>query len=257
MPVSNPLFQANHITCGYGTQPVVQDVSFSVQPGEMLCILGSNGCGKSTLLKAAAGLLPCSGQVLALGQDFLSLERRQAARTLAFLSQQSSPAFGYTVEQTVAMGRYAHRSKGLFQGQTAQDAALVQQALEQTGLWELRHRTITQLSGGQLQRVFLARVFAQDPRIILLDEPTNHLDLKYQLDLMQHLRRWLEGPDRCVVGVLHDLNLALHFADSLLLMEQGKALCQSPVQQLDLTLLNQVYGMDVHNYMQTVSQRWR
>ena len=178
------------------------------------------------------------------------------AQTVAFLSQLSNLYFSYTVYQTVEMGRYAHRSPALFGGAAPGDKDIVRSCLEQTGLWELRDQPITALSGGQLQRVFLARVFAQDPKIILLDEPTNHLDLKYQIELMEQLRLWVAQGDRCVVGVLHDVNLALNYADQLLLMQDGRALCQTDTQALDPALLDRIYGLDVRGYMRRALQRW-
>ena len=250
------MLHAEHITCGYGGDPVVRDLSFSAQSGQILCILGANGCGKTTLLRAVAGLLPSTGSVTAAGLDLRTAPRRQVAQTVAFLSQLSNLYFSYTVYQTVEMGRYAHRSPGLFGRAAPGDKDIVRSCLEQTGLWELRDQPITALSGGQLQRVFLARVFAQDPKIILLDEPTNHLDLKYQIELMEQLRRWVAQGNRCVVGVLHDVNLALNYADQLLLMQDGRALCQTDTQALDPALLDRIYGLDVRGYMRRALQRW-
>lgn len=250
------MLRAEHITCGYDGKPVVRDLSFSAQRGQILCILGANGCGKTTLLRAVAGLLPCTGSVQAAGVDLRTAPRRQAAKTVAFLSQLSNLYFSYTVYQTVEMGRYAHRAPGLLGSGDSGDAQVVRACLEQTGLWDLRHKPITALSGGQLQRVFLARVFAQDPKIILLDEPTNHLDLKYQIELMEQLRRWVSQGERCVVGVLHDVNLALNYADQLLLMRDGQALCQTAARDLDPAVLDQVYDLDVRSYMRRALQRW-
>lgn len=250
------MLHAEHITCGYGGDPVVRNLSFSAQSGQILCILGANGCGKTTLLRAIAGLLPSTGSVTTAGLDLRTAPRRQVAQTVAFLSQISNLYFSYTVYQTVEMGRYAHRSSGLLGSAAPRDGEIVRSCLEQTGLWELRDQAITVLSGGQLQRVFLARVFAQDPKIILLDEPTNHLDLKYQIELMEQLRRWVSQGERCVVGVLHDVNLALNYADQLLLMRDGQALCQTAAADLDPSLLDQVYELDVRGYMRRALRRW-
>lgn len=250
------MLHAEHITCGYGGKPVVRDLSFSAHHGQILCILGANGCGKTTLLRAVAGLLPSTGSICAAGLDLRTVPRRQVAQTVAFLSQMSNLYFSYTVYQTVEMGRYAHRSSGFLGGASAGDGEMVRACLEQTGLWELRNQPIIALSGGQLQRVFLARVFAQDPKIILLDEPTNHLDLKYQIELMEQLRRWVSQGERGVVGVLHDVNLALNYADQLLLMQDGHALCQTAADDLNPALLDQIYDLDVRGYMRRALQRW-
>lgn len=250
------MLKVEHLTCGYGGAPVVKDLSFEVPAGGRLCILGPNGCGKTTLLRALAGLLPHEGKVTAEGRDLAAMDRRQLARTVALLSQISSVYFSYTVYETVLMGRYAHQTGGAFSGPGPEDRAIALECMERTGVADLRDRQVTELSGGQLQRVFLARTFAQQPRVILLDEPTNHLDLKYQVELVQELKAWAAGEGRCVVGVLHDVNLALDLADLFLLMEEGQARYFGPAAEFDPAALNRVYQMDVGGYMRRSLQRW-
>ena len=250
------MLKVEHLTCGYGGAPVVKDLSFEVPAGGRLCILGPNGCGKTTLLRALAGLLPHEGKVTAEGRDLAAMDRRQLARTVALLSQISSVYFSYTVYETVLMGRYAHQTGGAFSGPGPEDRAIALECMERTGVADLRDRQVTELSGGQLQRVFLARTFAQQPRVILLDEPTNHLDLKYQVELVQELKAWAAGEGRCVVGVLHDVNLALDLADLFLLMEDGQAQYFGPAAEFDPAALNRVYQMDVGGYMRRSLQRW-
>ncbi len=250
------LLQAEHITCGYGGAPVIEDISLSVGQGERLCVLGPNGCGKTTLLRALAGLLPYEGTVTLCGTDGKSLSRRETARRVGLMSQLAPVYFAYTVYETVSMGRYARRRGPLDRdGEAGRQA--VRESLERTGLWPLRDRLITELSGGQLQRVFLARTFAQDPAVILLDEPTNHLDLKYQAELTDSLRSWSEQGGRAVVGVFHDLSLALSFADRALLLEGRHALFQGPPEALDRALLDRVYGLDVAGYLRKLLARWQ
>lgn len=256
--MSDILLRAEHITCGYGGEPVVRDVSLTVAEGERLCVLGPNGCGKTTLLRALTGLLPYDGQVTVCGTDAKKLTRRELACRVGLMSQLASVYFAYTVYETVGMGRYARqKSRWLPDRDQPEDRQAVRESLERTGLWPLRDRLITELSGGQLQRVFLARTFVQDPAVILLDEPTNHLDLKYQAELTDALRAWSALGGRCVVGVFHDLSLALSFADRVLVMEKGAELAQCPADALDRTLLDRVYGMDVAGYMRDMLQRWQ
>ena len=250
------MLNVEHLTCGYGGAPVVKDVSFRVREGERLCILGPNGCGKTTLLRALAGLLPCRGTVGLSGVDLRFLPARQRAKKLALMSQLSPAAFDYTVYETVMLGRYAHRRGGPLSGESEADRRAVEDSLNLTGVWELRGRLVTELSGGQLQRVFLARAFAQEPQVILLDEPTNHLDLRCQAQLTDSLRGWSERPGRCVVGVFHDINLALAFAGSVLLLDRGGVLAHERVEDLDLSLLDGLYGMDVRGHMRAALKRW-
>ncbi len=249
------MLTVEHLCCGYGGDPVLNDVSFSVEEGRCLCIMRPNGCGKTTLLRAVAGLLPYDGDVCIEGRNLRDLSRREIAQNLALMSQISTVYFSYTVYETVLMGRYAHAS-GAFSGTSDEDRRIALDAMARTGTLELKDRLVTELSGGQLQRVFLARTFAQSPRIILLDEPTNHLDLKYQVQLVADLKVWAAQEKHCVVGVLHDVNLALEFADSMVLLDGGRVLTCGSVEEFDLSQLSRVYQMDVGDYMRRSLKRW-
>lgn len=250
------LLTVEHLSCGYGKTEVIHDLSFQVRAGERLCILGPNGCGKTTLLRALAGVLSWEGRAEADGVSLNELSPKQRAKKIALMSQFSQAAFDYTVYETVMMGRYAHQSGFLFAAETEADCAVVEEALRLADAWELREQSVTKLSGGQLQRVFLARVFAQSPQIILLDEPANHLDLRSQAELIESLQNWTVEGKRCVLGVFHDISLALSFADTALLLEQGRALAHDSVEKLDVSLLDGLYGMDVQSYMKGLLGRW-
>lgn len=250
------MLRIENLSCGYGGPPIVQDVSFQVAEGEKLCILGPNGCGKTTLLRALAGLLPSSGVIELLGNDLRTMPVKQRAQIMALMSQFSPATFDYTVYEAVMLGRYAHQASGLLSGESSTDRHVVEESLRLTGTWDIRERLITRLSGGQLQRVFLARTFAQEPKAILLDEPTNHLDLRYQVELIESLKNWAKVRGRCVVGVLHDMNLALSFADTVLLLNHGKIQHCSKLEDFDLSLLDELYHMDVRGHMVSSLQRW-
>ena len=251
------MLQVEHLSCGYGDKPIVRDMSFRVEKGERLCILGPNGCGKTTLLRGIMGILPAQGTVTVDGETLTGMPARRKARRIALMSQLSSAYFSYTVYETVMLGRYAHQKRGTFFSESEEDRCIVRESLEKTGMFPYRDRLITELSGGQLQRVFLAQIFAQDPQVVLLDEPTNHLDLKYQVELVDTLKGWVKAGDRCVVGVLHDINLALSFADRILLMEEGTVKAFEKTSAFDLSLLNRTYQTDVQEYMREALKRWQ
>lgn len=250
------MLRIEHLSCGYGGPPIVKDISFHVKEREKLCILGPNGCGKTTLLRAMAGLLPSSGNLMLMNHDLHRMPVKERAKKLALMSQFSPATFDYTVYETVMLGRYAHQSRGMLTGESDADRRAVEESLRLTGTWDLREHLVTRLSGGQLQRVFLARTFAQEPQVILLDEPTNHLDLRYQVELIESLKTWANAEGRCVVGVFHDMNLALSFADTLLLLNHGQIEHCCRLKEFDLSLLDKLYSMDVRGYMIKSLQRW-
>lgn len=250
------MLQVEHLSCGYGDIPVVKDVSFHVDEGQRLCILGPNGCGKTTLLRGITGILPARGNVTVCGEPLRGMTSREKAKRIALMSQISSAYFAYTVYETVMQGRYAHQKRNALFSESKEDERIVRESLERTGMLEHKDRLITELSGGQMQRVFLARIFAQDPQVILLDEPTNHLDLKYQIELIENLKKWVQEKTRCVVGVLHDINLALSFADTVLLMEEGSVKAFEKSEDFDLSFLNHIYQTDVRGFMRDAFRRW-
>lgn len=250
------MLEAKNVSCGYDEKMILHDISFTVNAGEKLCILGPNGCGKTTLLRTLAGLLPFEGEIVANSLSIKGAKRIAIASKIALMSQLSSHSFSYSVYDTVMLGRYVHLKHNFLSGETAEDREFVLNCLAMSGVLELKDRQISELSGGQLQRVFLARTFAQDPEIILLDEPTNHLDLKYQIALTNSLNDWAKQKNRCVVGVFHDINLALSFSDRILLLQNGKIQSNSTISNFNLQLLNDVYEIDVYQYMQTIMKRW-
>jgi len=244
------------LTCGYGDIDVLHDIDFVVLPNKKLLVVGPNGCGKTTLLKAISGLIPYRGKVEIEGENVTFLSQKERSKKVALLSQFSPLHFPYTVYETVMQGRYVHLKDDFFKGETAKDKEIVLSCLETTGLLPLKDRSIKELSGGQLQRVFLARVFAQEPSLILLDEPMNHLDLRYQLELMDYLDQWVKKPGRMVVGVVHDLNLALAFADEMIVLKGGKVFAHEETHTFDLDLIDQLFDAKIRRYMQQSLKRW-
>ena len=251
------MLELKNISAGYNGTDVIHDISFTVNAGENLSIIGPNGCGKTTLLKAIANILPYKGDVELGGKPTRKMRHKDIARKIAMLSQISGIYFSYSVYDTVMMGRYLHIKDKLLGLPSDDDKAIVTRCLEAVDMLAEKDRMITQLSGGQIQRVFLARTLAQEPEIILLDEPTNHLDLKYQIELVEYLRQWASDGRRAVIGVLHDINLAMRLSDNVLIMKNGYIQANGRVDEvISGKLLEQTYEVDVANYMRESLAVW-
>ena len=250
------MLQGENVTVQYGAQTAVNRVSFSLRPGQWLMLAGPNGAGKSTLIRAVAQTIPYTGRITLDGRDLRSLRPAERARQIAVLSQHNSAQYGYTVEEIVQLGRYAHR-KGFLSSKPEGEDQRVDDALALTGLTEYRHRSVLTLSGGELQRVFLAQVFAQDPKVLLLDEPANHLDLPYQQHIFSLLSDWLREPGRAVLSVVHDLSLAKKYGTHALLMHRGNSVAYGETDAvLTPSNLQSVYGMDVSAWMKDLLSQW-
>ena len=251
------MLDVKNIVAGYGQNIVLHNVSFHVQDGENLAIIGPNGCGKTTLLRTIANIIPFEGDVLVDNQNTKTLSRKQLAEKIALFSQITNIYFDYSVYETVMMGRYAKQKRNLLSNYSHLDKEIVREVLETMGLWDIRSKSITALSGGQMQRVLLAKAFVQEPDIILLDEPTNHLDLHFQIELIDFLKRWARNNKKTVIGVLHDINLAIRLSNNILLMADGKIVDSgTPEQVLKSNVLESVYKINIGNYMRESLKIW-
>ena len=250
------MLEIKNLYTGYDKKEIIKNINFEIKRGENLCIVGPNGCGKSTLLKSIANIIEYKGNIKIDGEEVNSLSRLELAKKIGLMSQITQIYFPYTVYDTVSLGRYAY-SKGAFATLSSEDDEIIIDSMKKVGVYELKDKMITELSGGQLQRVFLARVFAQNPDVILLDEPTNHLDFKHQIELLENLNEWVKQNNKIVVGVLHDLNLVQYFADKVLILKDGKEIDYGlPQDVLKGLTLNKVYGMDIKNFMINILQKW-
>ena len=251
------MLTAERVTVRYGGRAVVDGVSFSLEAGQWLMLAGPNGAGKSTLIRAIAQGVPYTGRITLMGQDVRALRPAQLARQVGVLAQQHAVSYAYTVEEIVRLGRYAH-AQGFLAGRDREGDALVEEALRMTGMTALRGKSVLTLSGGELQRAFLAQVFAQNPRVLLLDEPANHLDLGYQKHIFSLIGQWLQQPGRAVLSVVHDLSLALRYGTHAVLMDGGRCVAQGTTREaLTPENLARVYGMDVAGYMRELMEPWR
>ncbi|RYG72406.1 ATP-binding cassette domain-containing protein [Lentibacillus lipolyticus] len=243
------MLNLDHVSGGYDGQPVVQDIHFSVSPGEFFGILGPNGSGKTTLMKMISGLIPCmSGSIQLNNQNIRHFSRKALAKKMAVLPQLTAHTFSYTVRETVALGRYAHH-EGFFQTWTPEDEHVLQTVMAQTNITAFKHEAVQELSGGEQQRVFLAQALAQQPNLLLLDEPTNHLDLAYQKNLLDLLKKGAEQEGLTVVSIFHDLNLASLYCDRLLLLHEGRERAlATPDGVLTEDLIQEVYQAEVKKH---------
>lgn len=225
--------------------PALDAVSLAVSAGECVALVGPNGAGKTTALRALLGTVPlASGAALVGGRDVREWPRQALAREVAVVAQREEPVFPVTVGDVVAMGRYPHL--GPWQRPGVADQAAVDHALAQSDVTLLAHRWVSTLSGGEWQRVRLARALAQEPRALLLDEPASSLDLRHEMELMETVAALVRERALAVLVVSHHLNVAARFADRLVLFAQGRAVADgTPAAVMDPALLSQVFGWPV------------
>ena len=237
------------LSVSYGDRRVLHNVSLEVNSGEVLALIGPNGAGKSSLVRAVSGVVPVeSGHIhngdLSYRYDLLTLTSMQRARCLAVVPQAASMPPAFTVWETVMMGRTPHLN---FLGQvSAKDEAIARQALQKVDALELSERRVGELSGGEQQRVLLARALTQSTPILLLDEPTSNLDLHYQVGFMETVRTLAHQDKLAVLVVLHDLNTAARYADRVALLVDGEITAAgTPQQVLTPELISTAYHLPV------------
>ena len=224
-----PVLAVAGLRKSYGATAAVQGLSFEVGRGEIVGLVGESGSGKSTLLKAASKTLaPMAGEVMVEGLPLSSLGYRQAARKIAFVPQEEPMAFDFTVEQVVLMGRLAI-SGSFFDSKEDKEAA--RRAMAAADCLHLRERPASEISGGERQRVLIARALAQESRLLLLDEPTSHLDVGHQVAIAALLKGLSVG-GYTILAAIHDLNFAAELADEAILLSEGKLVMHSPMSSV-------------------------
>lgn len=243
------MIELYNVTGGYDKQkPTVRDITFTVDKGSFVALLGPNGSGKTTLIRLIMNVLTTqSGEVKVEGKSVKAYSPKQLAQKVAVMTQENQIGLEFTVQEIVSLGRYPYQAKGLFSTVSAQDEEVVESVMKLTNVWHYRNHTFQSLSGGEKQRVLLAKALAQEPDYLLLDEPTNHLDVKHTMELLQLLKTLQQEMSLTVLAILHDLNIASLFADNAVLLKDGRVeeTGMDAIFQ-DAATLKRVYGVDLH-----------
>jgi iron complex transport system ATP-binding protein len=240
------ILEVESVSFSYSSRLVLRDIRFKVERGEILVILGPNGVGKTTLLKCMNAILhPDTGTVLVDGESVLSLDSSEIARLIGYVAQYTERS-RLTVFDAILMGRHPYVSWKV----SKKDLTTVDAAVKLLGLGHLALRYIDQMSGGELQKVAIARALVQEPRLLLLDEPTSNLDLKNQVEILNLLRRIVREHGVSAVMTMHDLNKALRYADKYLFLKDGMIFGAGKVGEVTAEMVQAVYGLPVqiHSY---------
>lgn len=240
---------AEHISVSLTGADIVKDISIRVENKQFVGIIGPNGCGKSTLLKSIYKVIkPQKGTVFLGDKDVIKSSARIVSKDMGVVGQFNDLSFDFTVQEMVMMGRTPH--KQLMEADNMQDCKIVADALKRVDLTEYADRSYLTLSGGEKQRVILARAIAQEPKFLVLDEPTNHLDIKYQIQILTVVKSLNIG----VLAALHDLPMASVYCDMLYVIKDGKLIASgSPKEVLTKKLIRQVYEIDCEIYTNPIT----
>lgn len=235
---------ARSVTLNYGAENVIEKLSVQIPKGQITVLVGANGCGKSTLLRALARLMkPEKGAIFLDGKEIAQMPTKEVAKKMAILPQSPHAPEGLTVLQLVKQGRYPYQS--WLRQWSEEDEAVVEYALQKTGMTELADRPVDMLSGGQRQRAWIAMTLAQNTKTILLDEPTTYLDLAHQVEILDLLFELNQREKRTIVMVLHDLNLACRYADYMVAISGGQVYASGrPEEVMKAETVRAVFGME-------------
>jgi iron complex transport system ATP-binding protein len=218
------LIKVRKLTGGYSAVPIIKGLDLDIQKGEFFALLGPNGSGKTTLFKLITGQLPIQqGEILINEKPITAFSKLEKAKKVAVLTQEVQVSFDYTVEEIISLGRYPHQT-GIFKSLSKEDKKVMEHVMRKTRITKFRDTQFRKLSGGEKQRVLLAKALVQEPEILLLDEPTNHLDIKHTFQMLDLIKEWQQSKGLTVFSILHDLNVASLYADRLALLYEGSFL---------------------------------
>lgn len=237
--------EVKNVSFAYGKQQVLRNISFQVKEGSILTLIGANGCGKSTLFNVMTkNLKPQGGQVLLDGMDIQQIPLKRFARRVAIVHQYNTAPDDLTVEKLVGYGRIAHATRG--RNNRDADERWINWALEVTETAAFRKKNISALSGGQRQRVWIAMALAQNTKLLFLDEPTTYLDIRYQIEILELVRKLNREFGMTIVMVLHDINQSIYFSDKIIGLAGGKVIVEGePEEVITEESIHELYGIDL------------
>ena len=232
------IIEVRNLSYVIGTKKILDNVNATFAKGKITAIIGANGSGKSTLMSFLSKTRRSENAVYFKGQDVSEISAERYALQVSVLPQRQKMVADFRVEDVVVMGRFPYKKK--FRDYTAEDKKIARKAMESVGIIDMAKRKLSQMSGGEIQRVLIAKALAQEPELILMDEPTNHLDVKYKIALM----RTLQAYGKTVIIVLHDLSLAIQYCDDVIVMVSGRVLTQGTAREImQPDLLEKIFGV--------------
>lgn len=238
-------YEVNQLSFSYGQVPIIQNMNFALREGEWLTVLGPNGSGKSTLISLLLRILEKNqGEIFYEGKSLEAWERKQLAQRIAVVYQKNEIPFGFSVREIIEMGRYPYQ--GRWHSLSEHDEEAVSRAVHLTHVEDFLGKNFRELSGGEQQRVLIARAIAQDPEVLILDEPIAHLDLRFQYEVLHLCQKLQREEGLTILSVLHEINMAAEFSDRLLLMNRGRVLAKgTPKEVVKPANIKEAYGINI------------
>lgn len=251
----NSIVKIRDLKFKYDETEILKYINLDVPQGSFLSILGPNGSGKTTLLKNICNLLhPEKGSILIEEKDVEKIKYKKLAQMIAVVHQGTDVQFDFSVYDVVMMGRFPYLRR--FQSEGKKDEEIVQKAMENTSTWELKDKSINEISGGERQRVLIARALTQQPKVLILDEPISHLDIKYQIEILELCKRLNKEQGITVITTLHDMNMASRYSDYIVLLQNGKIReMDTPEKVLTEKNIEDVYGVKVDLFRKNETER--
>lgn len=242
---SKPAMEVRDVFFSYGKNKVLKGVSLKIEEGKITTIMGANGCGKSTLFSLMTkNLYPRKGNIFLKGKNIQNLNLKEFAQRVSIVQQYNTASDDITVESLVSFGRTPHRK--MMQGKSEEDEKLIEWAMEVTNLTEYKDREVSRLSGGQRQRVWIAMALAQNTKTLFLDEPTTYLDIRYQIEILELVKKLNEEYHITIIMVLHDINQAIHFSDYIIGLKDGHVAVEGkPDEVITTESIKELYGIEL------------